>query len=370
MYEVHVKHAKEQLVREIQDFRAKEKLVTIFLKALQSKDQTPNLLRALRSGEAMESIVERLAGAQPGKMENGASPATSHISAYATSEAKDHYFQHFWTGVTNDSSVVEHLFRLYFSWVHPVSMLFEERQFLESYHRQKRDFCSTGLVDAICALACNLHTPSDDDEDDYGELSTRFADAYRDNFDPLDRSITTIQATAVMFLVELAKGSGRAGAYLKLATGSIMEVASMGRTIPSVVLRTTIQGIRCLNVEWAQATFESPMILSSATYEYCMAHDQFDNSLSDEESWHHYTSSSNSNPCGPSLLATLNSEKLKLMNIIGDVCNMMYGSSSAVITARDILKTYSRFIDWRKNLPPCIAEDKHSQSLPHVISLM
>ena len=321
----------------------------------------------------MESIVERLERSnskQPVPSENGYSPANSYLSTTPNSEAKDYYSHLFWTDVTNDKSVIEHLFRLYFTWVHSVSMLFIERQFLESYNRQKKDFCNQALVNAICALACNLHRQSDEDDIDYDELGISFANAFRDHFDPLDRSIATIQATAVMFLVELAKGSGRAGAYLKLATDSIIEVTAKGRGIPSIVLRTTLQGIRCLNVEWAQATFESPITLGERSYEYCMAYDQFDESASDEENWHHYTSIDFCSPCGPALLATVNRQKLKLMDIVGDVCTMMYGSASTLITARDILKAYSRFIAWSKDLPPCISEDKHSQGLPHVISLM
>jgi hypothetical protein len=60
----------------------------------------------------------------------------------------------------------------------------------------------------MCAMACHFHTPSEDHDEEYNQLGIRFAEAFRANFDAANGSITTIQATAVMFLVDLASRFG------------------------------------------------------------------------------------------------------------------------------------------------------------------
>ena len=156
-----------------------------------------------------------------------------------------------WTTVTHDKATLDHLFQLYFAWVHPVSTLFSEGHFVDSYKYkgQTQRHCSSPLVNAMCALACHFHTQSEDSDFDPDQLGVHFSEAFLSGFEPHDKSITTIQAAAVMFLVELGRGFGlRASSYLRVATESIAELSgSSNDELPSV-LKKTLQGIRCLNV--------------------------------------------------------------------------------------------------------------------------
>jgi hypothetical protein len=119
--------------------------------------------------------------------------------------------------------------------------------------------------------------------------------------------------------------------------------------------------------EWAQVTFRSPPVLS-----FCAVEDTHDKESSlDELPWYFYPNEDDQCPAWPSLLATTNREKMKLISIIDDVTWMMYGSSSKVITARQVLEHYGRFIAWRTALPQILGDVEHnSQTLPHVLSML
>ncbi|OBT76461.1 hypothetical protein VF21_04003 [Pseudogymnoascus sp. 05NY08] len=372
VYEVHIKHAKEELMKQIRELRTKNRLSERIFRTLQSSERAPDILRALSNGESIESIAESLG--RPGVEEQERfSPIGSPSSLVGGSEYEldAQVMSGFsWTTVTHDSATFDHLFQLYFAWVHPVSTLFSEGHFVDSYKYkgQSHRHCSSPLVNAMCALACHYHTQSEDSELDSDQLGAHFAEAFLAGFEPDDKSITTIQAAAVMFLVELGKGFGlRASSYLRLATESITELsASSNDELPSV-LKKTIQGIRCLNVEWAQVTFQFPSILGFRDVEN--THDE-EASL-DKSTWYFYRYEEDQCPSWPSLLATTNREKIKLISIINDVSMMIWSPLSNTITARHVLEQYSKFVAWRVTLPPLLGDAETStQALPHVLSLL
>ncbi|KFZ23852.1 hypothetical protein V502_01668, partial [Pseudogymnoascus sp. VKM F-4520 (FW-2644)] len=218
-------HTDEKLMKYIHKLRAEDKLNDRILKALQSDDQT-YVLYALRNGESLESIGEGLDRALVGQ--ESSSPIGSLDLPFGGCDCdEDQMLGYSWTNVVHDSTLLDHLFQLYFAWVHPVYTLFSEGHFVESYRGYKHQHCSSLLVNALCALACHYHTPSEDDEVDYNQLGIQFAEAFHASFEPGDKSMTSIQATAVMFLVGIARGSGlRASAYLRLASDNIAEISS------------------------------------------------------------------------------------------------------------------------------------------------
>ena len=359
-------------MRQIQDFRTKEKQTEFFCKALTSDELAPDILRALKGGETIENIVEWLPSRQQDER-NGYSPAASHQSNPGVSDQEDHQPRLSWTEVTRDTPALDHLFRLYFSWVHPVSTLFGQNEFTEAFHRKRTDYCSSLLVNAMCALACSFRSNYDSDGVDYDQLESKFTAAFRENFDPLDKSITTIQAVAIMFLVEMSKGSGRAALYLKMAVNSITELSARDKLSTSGrVLRITAQGIRCLTVEWAQVTHDCPASVSTRSLEYLARSADSEELIAqlDRTPWYLYTQENVEPHSQESLIATVNREKMKLINIIDHVCAMMYGRGQSSITAEDILQAYTRFEAWSENLPECISGDERSHVLPHVISLL
>ncbi|KAL5348286.1 hypothetical protein ACLOAV_006768 [Pseudogymnoascus australis] len=370
VYEAHIKHAKEELLKQIRELRDKNRLSERIFKTLQLGEKTPDILRALGNGDSIESIAESL-GHPATEEQDGFSPIGSPSSLLGGSEYElgaqiTSGFS--WTTVTRESATLDHLFQLYFAWVHPVSTLFIEGHFVDSYGRQSQACCSSPLVNAMCALACHYHTQSEDSELDSDQLGIHFAEAFLAGFEPDDKSITTIQAAAVMFLVELGRGFGlRASSYLRLATESIAELSASSNDVLPSVLKKTIQGIRCLNVEWAQVTFQLPLILG-----FCDVENTPDENAShDELPWYFYRYEGDRCPAWPSHLATTNREKVKLISIINNVSMMICSPLSTTITARQVLEQYREFATWRAALPPILGDaETRTETLPHVLSLL
>lgn len=251
VYEVHIKHAKEELVRQIKALMAKDHLTEQILQALSSDEHVPEIIERLRNGETYDSIVEWLGRSPMAEFET-LSPQESQHSAFETS---DHdmgglgspAFQ--WTSVTSDTAVLDHLFQLYFAWIHPVHTLFSESHFIDSYNQHSTNYCSPNLVNSICAMACHLHSVADTDGADFEHLGTDFSDAFRASSDADDTSVTTIQSFAVMFLVDSARSrSLRASSYLKLATESLSTVVNFDGEAFQEVIGHTSRGIRNLNM--------------------------------------------------------------------------------------------------------------------------
>lgn len=117
--------------------------------------------------------------------------------------------------------------------------------------RRSDEFCSHNLFNAICALACYLHTSIDDDTIDYKRTGAQFSDWVRENIDPQDKSLTNIQAFAVMFLVRCAQGKGFGGSkYLTIASRSMesLKTSKSDSIDYRQIWRETVKGINSLNV--------------------------------------------------------------------------------------------------------------------------
>lgn len=216
------------------------------LRALSNDQHVPEILHRLQNGETYESIVEWLA---PPDNYDAHSPTGSQHSTF---EASNHEMASVspnihWTPVATDPVILDHLFQLYFAWIHPVHTLFSEGYFVNSFRYNSRLYCSPVLVNAMCALACHLHANADTDEIE--QLGLSFSDAVRAEIEPDDGCLTTIQALAVMFLVDCARGRGlRASSYLNLASRGLSNVKILQEDGFLEVLRDTTRGIRSLNV--------------------------------------------------------------------------------------------------------------------------
>jgi len=364
----------------------KEHLTEQILQALSTDEQIPEILARLKNGETYESIVTWL-GRSPIEALEGFSPRESQ-SQFSTVDASDHEMGGIagpfrWTLVTSDTNVLDHLFQLYFAWVHPVHTLFSEGHFVDSYKHQSDIYCSRTLVNAICAMACHLHSATDTDDVDYEQLGREFSDAVRSNIDGEDRRITTIQTFAVMFLVGAARSEGlRASSYLKIATNNLSWMVRLNIEGFQEVWRNTARGLRNLNrlvvlrdlllhtnalSEWAQVTFQAPPVMRFVSLE---GTDDNDITL-DSAKWYFYRFVNDQCPAWPGLLATTNRHRSKLDTIIGDVTTMMYNHDGQNLSARSVLDCYGRFLAWRRDLPSSIGsiENNRSQALPHVLSL-
>jgi len=92
----------------------------------------------------------------------------------------------------------------------------------------------------------------------------------------------------------------------------------------------------------------------------------------DDARWYFYRQATGECPAWPGLLATTNRQKSKLIDIINDVTTMMYTQNGLPITASQVLKSYTKLVTWRKELPNLVAniDDETRPPLPHVLSLL
>lgn len=232
-YEVHVKTAKETMVREIRDLQAKNNWVEQILRAISADGNGPEIIQRLKDGESYQSVAERL-GRPPFADLPDLSPTsqrqlTDLLMDYDKDATGDRDSESGirhdgeWTSVTSDHGFIDHLFSLYFTWVHPVHMLFSRNHFLSSYRNQSNLYCSSALVNAICAMGClfvgEKGKYSTEDGSDPEKLRTLFMKESHSLIKPEHYNKTTIlQTFAVLFLVELGHGQGaRASAYIRLA---------------------------------------------------------------------------------------------------------------------------------------------------------
>lgn len=366
IYEVHIKHAKEELVRQIKDLEAKDNTTQQILRALSTDQHVAEILQRLKNGESYDAIAEWLA---PLDALEELSPTGSQHSTLDLSDQEmgGSSSTSQWTTVTLDPSILDHLFQLYFSWVHPVHTLFSEGHFVESFRNKSQVYCSSVLVNAMCALACHLlsHTESDEIE----QLGQSFSDAVRSEISPHDRRLTTMQAFGVMFLVDCARGKSlRATSYLRFASSNLSNVDILDEYGFPDVLSSTIQGIRCLNIEWSQMTFQMPPSFTQISLETSKEKDE----ELDNAKWYFYRYVNDQCPAWSGLMASTNREKIKLIDIINDVTTMFYNTSGPPIQADHILQHYTRYLHWREGLPSSIGdiENNNSQALPHVLSLL
>lgn len=205
---------------------AKNEWIEQITRALKIDDRGAEIIRKTKRGESHRSIVEWLGRPMTRSTQN-LTPASDFQLGQAIEDYRRGLIENhdpcYWTNVTRDASLINHLISLYMTWIHPTHMLIDENQFLLSFHDCLDTHCSGSLVNAICALSCRLlHNGWDDDGETKGgidSLCLQFMDEVGSLTKTADRySMTTCQTYAVMFLVELGLGKSQAAtAHLRLA---------------------------------------------------------------------------------------------------------------------------------------------------------
>lgn len=130
-----------------------------------------------------------------------------------------------WFRTPQDLEFIDHLFELYFTWVHPFYHPFLKDAFLSDFRNAKTDNCSAMLVHAILALGC--HYSDRPEARSYPANPATAGDQYyveakkiaEDEEKPL---LTTVQALAIMSLRETSQGRDSNGYQL---TGRAVRMA-------------------------------------------------------------------------------------------------------------------------------------------------
>lgn len=219
----------------MKELREKNDWVERILRALRSDTEGQDIIQRLRDGESYKNIAGRL---RRGALENlikgspvaerqlsealmdlemnAASDGTLGTEVYLADDAR-------WTSVTTDDGLVDHLLALYFTWLHPIHLIFSEVHFMASYRNRSNLYCSPSMVNAICAMGCRFFdfAPEYDTKPriDPKDLGDKFMEEARSQIKPDSYyKMSTLQAFAIMFLVDLSAGKGsRASSYLRIA---------------------------------------------------------------------------------------------------------------------------------------------------------
>ncbi|KAM0309018.1 hypothetical protein ACHAO8_009425 [Botrytis cinerea] len=372
-YEPHTKNAKTMLVRNLKESHdIRNKAERIFTWLANGTDNEHDILERIKNRDSITDIANWL--------ESIESNGESQLSIYAGSNNEldgDLPSEFVWTTVTGDDEVIEHLISLYFTWVHPFYPLFNEGHFVDSMKQESDEFCSHNLFNAICAMACYLHTATDEDIIDYKRMGTQFSDFVRNRIDPQDSSLTNIQAFAVMFLVRCAQGQGFSGSvYLNIASRSMESLRPSNSDSADYrqIWRETVKGINSLNVEWAQMTFTmAPAYIPDLQPTQLFEEISLWEAEVDKSGWAPYrfpTDFMNGTPfhC---LTATTNRKKMELVDIIHQTTILLSNATGPLISAEDLWAIYRRLLTWREDLPISIAImcEEEVQRLPHIYSL-
>lgn len=190
------------------------------------------IIDRLKRGESPQAIAEWLGRLSIRSDRQALSPRTEHQVSQAIQQYHRTMIENqdprYWTNVSTEAKLIEHLIKLYFTWIHPVHMLFDQEHFMSSFKDGSYVYCSSALVNIICAMSCHLlHDTRDDDEQTKSgieSLRTQFINESKCLMEHADPGrMTSIQTYAIMFLVELGSGHGLiASSHLRWAQESLI----------------------------------------------------------------------------------------------------------------------------------------------------
>lgn len=236
----------------------------VILDTIGSNGHDREIIRRLRAGESHHAIADWLVRENPDFGNLGLQPTPESrlidvVKLFEGQVQKQDVLRFFdasdselrWTKVSTSQKLVGHLLDLYFTWVHPVHMLFSEMDFRKDFMDNEENYCSVPLVNAICAMACSLlegeHSHEQQVSVEAGTLRDGFMDEARRTLTPDSyRRMTSVQTFAIMYLVEISSGKARnASGYLR----SAVDCMNMddGPQHDEEVKELTLWGLHTLN---------------------------------------------------------------------------------------------------------------------------
>lgn len=201
------------------------------------------------TGQLHQTILDTLG--RPPRTSGGESSSSIDSSRRLSDAAMDiaaegESSQHV-AGALNDEAVIHHLMALYFTWVHPVHMLFSERHFTSSFRTMDSIYCSQAMIYAMCAVGCCYMADDDGAEVDAKTLGRRFSHQAWAEI-RTEEHMTPVSAVtyAILFLFELNQCQARtASSHLRLSAESLREVNSRHWT--EEAFQVSLWGIQTLN---------------------------------------------------------------------------------------------------------------------------
>jgi hypothetical protein len=191
-------------------------------------DENAGLLDRLGQGQARQTLLEMLRRPPMTSRADVGSSLTSlqQPGGVAMDAVLEGETSRRGAGATTDEALLHHLLALYFTWVHPVYMLFSERHFMSSFRNNDSIYCSQSMVNAMCAVGCCYLIHNEGREVDAKYLGQRFyLEAWSDMRIEEDMTLVSAVTYAILFLFELSQGQVRnASSHLRLSVESLRSV--------------------------------------------------------------------------------------------------------------------------------------------------
>ncbi|KAF8855494.1 hypothetical protein BDZ45DRAFT_804928 [Acephala macrosclerotiorum] len=286
-----------------------------------------------------------------------------------------------WTNVTSDTELINHLFEAYFSWSHPIYLLFSEELFYHGMRDNKPKYCTPLLVNAILAIGCHWSDRIEaraDPKDPSTSGDHFFAEAKRllaenDN----TTSLTIVQALGLMSLRQAMNNHDSSGRryvaqMMSMAVELGLHLSSStppgGNFTPAEIeaRKVTFWGCFVLETIWAVCIGRLTILPRTAIrLERPALNPQLENTP-----WkpHGRSEPDLTKLTQPSMKYTLLQECSVLMEILDDILRSFYAPRSR-ITSRKLQIYHEQLRGWYRNLPTSLAIRTPEPTLPQVITL-
>ncbi|KAF2127236.1 hypothetical protein P153DRAFT_368558 [Dothidotthia symphoricarpi CBS 119687] len=280
-----------------------------------------------------------------------------------------------WTTVTRDLAFVEKLLNLYFTWSHPFYVLFSRECFYKDFRAGRDKYCSSLLVNVICAYACHL---TDDpagrtDPSNFRTAGDHFmAEAKRLLFEDETPSLTTTQALCLMGMREPSTGRDSPGfAYIGRCMRMCVELGLHLNNSASPKLGLTPSEIEVRKVTfWGCFTCDSVWsICTGRISQLPRAAITLDKPILEESADlpEAYPGASRVQP-GTVTTRMFLQEFSTLSELINDN-NYMFFAPKERITSTRLLACYQKYLTWYEKLPSSLRLEGKQQPEPHIIAL-
>ncbi|KAL8682490.1 MAG: hypothetical protein Q9186_001437 [Xanthomendoza sp. 1 TL-2023] len=341
-----------------------------------------DIIKKLRGGESSEDIARWLCNQKPISTHLHMVPDNERSLVDIVDAFEHHYRREDglgrdkrsdtlrlrWTEVTASQTLLGHLFDLYFTWVHPVHMLFSEVDFKNSFRDNSDTYCSSALVNAICAMACHLVDANDlEDDVDIDALAAAFMNQARHEVLPQNYALlTSVQALAIMYLADLSSCKARSATGYLRASVEFLKAAELDGQSPAA-REISSWGIQTLNTSSTGITYQklyAPEVPHMARFQHV-------DTQGDSAVWRFYRTVGDQRdlPVRPSYAILTACYQAALFRIIHASLNL-YCGLRGVATAEMILIIYRRYIDWEHDLPPVLKTvEVESRPVPHILFL-
>ncbi|KAH7085177.1 fungal-specific transcription factor domain-containing protein [Paraphoma chrysanthemicola] len=279
-----------------------------------------------------------------------------------------------WTNVTPDMVFVEKLLTLYFTWSHPFYVLFSRECFYKDFRAGRDKYCSSLLVNAICAYACHL-TDDPAGRADPSNIRTAgdhfFSEARRLLFEDETPSLTTVQALCVMSMREPSAGRDSSGfSYIGRCMRMCVELGLHLKNSASPAL-----GLTPSEVEVRKVTFWG-CFTADTVWSICMgriaqlprAAITLDKPILEEVSGlpDAFPGTSRVQPAVVTTRMFLQ-EFTVLSELVNDN-NYMFFAPKERLTSSKLLECYNKYQTWFRRLPPALSIDGLKPE-PHILVL-